>query len=416
VLVEWADANAYCQWVGKRLPSEAEWEKTARGSDGRIYPWGDEWDSSRLKIHWVRGEGFTTAPVGSYPQGASPYGALDMAGNAPEWVSDRYRVYPSGRYTETSIWVSGPFIRRGGYRSSIVGSADPPELHYRVADRFPGDERALSGFRCVRGLEPPPLRESIVSAEHYTQPTPLAEVDLTGMVKIPAGEFQMGSDDSDLYPAHTVYLDTFSIDRYETTHAKYVEFLNALGATYYACNGVTCVKLRPPDEDMHLYSRPSHIIKVDGQFVVEEGYEDYPAVTVSWEGADAYCRWRGKRLPTDAEWEKAARGVHGLVRPWRDQGSYPPSFSRSEAPVGSCPDDVSPYGVWDIIGRVDEWVSGWYDHDYYKDIPYDNPTGYEQPAEDHDRVYRPTNRPLYDRSLTAGGPWHKSGVRCAYTP
>jgi formylglycine-generating enzyme required for sulfatase activity len=416
VLVTWEQAQAYCQWVDKRLPTEAEWEKAARGDDGRIYPWGNEWKPSYLKIYYENRE-FETTPAGRYPKGASPYGALDMAGNAPEWVSDQYRAYPGGRLAEKSIYADGPFVWRGGYHVNVV-TLDPPELHYRVADRFPGDKQSQNGLRCVRGPEPPVLEESVVSVDILAQPAPVSDVDLTNMVEIPSGEFIMGSDSDPAYPLHMVYLDAFYIDRYETTNAEYVEFLNALGATYFACNGITCAELRPPEFYDDGSAFISRIIEQDGIFVVEAGYEDYAVASVTWDGANAYCRWRGKRLPTEAEWEKAARGTDGRIYSWGNErylyerDLY--KLARKPNPVGSHPEDVSPYGVWDVVGSVREWVSDWYDPDYYHHSPYRNPTGPEMPEGPYERIRR--GGKLFSRRWDIPDFSRETGVRCAVTP
>jgi formylglycine-generating enzyme len=109
VSVNWYDAAKYCQWAGVALPTEAQWEKAARGTDGRIFPWGNEWDSRRCNGTYP-GIGRTT-PVGSYPDGASPYGIMDMAGNVWEWCMDEYdEEFYDKNESRTNNPVSGGLI------------------------------------------------------------------------------------------------------------------------------------------------------------------------------------------------------------------------------------------------------------------------------------------------------------------
>jgi len=209
------------------------------------------------------------------------------------------------------------------------------------------------------------------------------------MVFVPAGAFWMGSKegDEDEAPMHQVYLEAFWIDRYEVTNAQYAEFLNATKGDPGRCGGHICADTKVENPD-------SHLLHEEGRYVVEEGYDDHPVTEVSWYGAKAYCAHYGKRLPSEAEWEKAARGTDGATYPWGeefDPHKLPCSGPRlggdSDAPrtglkakensyslklnsdyrvgdttpVGSYPDGASPYGACDMAGNVWEWVADWYE-------------------------------------------------------
>lgn len=165
------------------------------------------------------------------------------------------------------------------------------------------------------------------------------------MVRVPAGEFTMGSNSRlpDEGPQHTVKLKSFWIDKYEVTNLQYQQFVEATGR-------------RSP---RHFQNRTFPRDKID-----------HPVTFVSWYDAKAYCEWAGKRLPTDAEWEKAARGTDGRTFPWGNEfdvnkANTPVRWQSLKtegdtAPVGAFPEGISPYGLYDMSGNVWEWVEDWY--------------------------------------------------------
>jgi serine/threonine-protein kinase len=173
------------------------------------------------------------------------------------------------------------------------------------------------------------------------------------MVYVPAGEFTMGSDEGyhDEQPVHTVYLDTFYIDNTEVTNAQYRKCVEA-----GACD--------PPSNTTY-YDKAN--------------YAQHPVAYVSWNDAHAYCQWAGKRLPTEAEWEKAARGTDGRTYPWGERmdcghAQYD-ECDYGTVPVGGKPKGASPYEALDMAGNVWEWVADWYDPSYYSQSPRRNPPG-----------------------------------------
>jgi len=244
----------------------------------------------------------------------------------------------------------------------------------------------------------------------------------TPMIEIPSGLFRMGSDNghADERPIHEVNLPTFFIDRTPVTNAQFAEFLNSRGPR--GPRGPSVVGyFDVADRDARIHRAD---LRHDGPWQPDPGYEQHPAVEVTWRGAREYCSWLGKRLPTEAEWEKAARGVDARKYPW---GVASPDNSRARfgvgynatVPVGAYPKGASPYGVLDMAGNVWQWVSS-----VYRDYPYRSDDGRESldstepratrggghdwPAEGITATHRGQN---LSRAPRAGH--HNIGFRCA---
>ena len=360
--VSWYAAMAYAKWVGKRLPTEAEWEKAARGgTKDQYFPWGKLNDENKANYrigidHDIIGD---TVPVGTYPENG--YGLHEVAGNVAEWCLDEYdvlfyKVYPRGRPIDNpiagadsitdvisnfeNIRSRSPRITRGGGWIS-----SPREI--TVYSRFGGRTNQTDadiGFRCVMDL-----------------------VDNDRMVLIPASEFNMGYEGKGAYkdtiPVHKVYVDAFYIDKYEVTNAQYRKFILA----------------NPEWRKKNIENR-FH----DGDYLYDwngnnypHGRANHPVTYVSWYAAMAYAKWAGKRLPTEAEWEKAARGgLKGKHYPWgnsidANKANYRSSNIGDTVPIGTSLGNG--YDLYDISGNVSEWCldgAGW---QFYKNSPYKNP-------------------------------------------
>lgn len=220
----------------------------------------------------------------------------------------------------------------------------------------------------------------------------IREIDNMPMVQIPGTTFMMGVSeddpvaDDDEYGVHAVTVDTFYMDVFEVSVAQYAEFLNEIDGYVGKCNGLLCLAT-------HFETINSYLTdELDG-YLPRPGFEQYPINNVTWHGADAYCRWAGGRLPTEAEWELAAGGGDGRVYPWgtaeptADLVTYGAANFNALQAVDSSPQGVSPFGLFNMAGNVKEWVRDGYDPIYYNRSPEDNPTGPEVNAYD-ERVLR----------------------------
>ena len=242
------------------------------------------------------------------------------------------------------VWIPSGLARATEARPVKSGLAPAPSP-LRGAAR----EAHATGRRHP-GAVPKPVR-----APHL--PATIIGHDGAPMVLVPAGAFPMGSaeGDDDEQPLHRVLLDSYYLDTFEVTNGRFAKFVEA-------------IQSEPP---WGFADQETPVI-----------HADHPVRWVNWMDAIGYCLWAGKRLPTEAEWEKAARGTDGRVYPW---GNDPPTaahavFGLTEgaetvSPIGNRDQGQSPYGVHDLAGNLYEWVTDWYDDAFYTTMPTSNPRG-----------------------------------------
>ncbi|MDE0087088.1 MAG: formylglycine-generating enzyme family protein [Candidatus Poribacteria bacterium] len=226
-----------------------------------------------------------------------------------------------------------------------------------------------------------------------------AEKKENPLILIPGGTFTMGNEKRapDERPTHKVYLDAYYISKYEVTNAEYYEFWHSLQANN---------PQKTQESTQHTPENFTHLPHIGDWPERATEFPNHPIVGVSWHDAKAYAEWKGMRLPTEAEWEKAARGYSdrtwpwgNAIKPYANTSDKNDGYENRIAPVGSFPKGKSYFGVMDMAGNVWEWTADWYSDVYYFHSPKKNPTG---PTVGSWRVIR-------------GGSWIDTLPRCSTT-
>jgi serine/threonine-protein kinase len=304
---------------------------------------------------------------------------------------------PSGRFRNQAIALTF-LVLFALLVASCASEAPEPTPSPTIEARDPTATQTVASTPTLTPTQGPPTPTP--TPELGIGSTRISEADQMVQVYVPAGEFTMGADDSEAKrslaggvaypenPVHTVYLDAYWIDKYEVSNAQFAECVNA---------GV-CIRPFVP----YIQNVPD--------YYYDPTYANYPVVWISWATARTYCDWVGRRLPTEAEWEKAARGTDARLYPW---GNDPITGDRvnfcdrncprphavwniddgyaQTAPVDAFPAGASPYGALNMSGNVWEWNST-----LISFYPYDANDGREDPDAAGNRVWR-------------GGPWSNGG-------
>ena len=356
--IDWDDANAFASWCGASLPSEAQWEKSARSSDGRLFPWGDA-EPTNEDANFGNLIGDTTE-VGIHKSGASVYGVLDLAGNVWEWTSSIHREYPynsnDGR-EDVNLW-GARVVRGGNYLSAAknIRCADRHSIYPTARDIYIGFRVATKNLSVIKkdcGIDfewqKIPAGKFLMGSRYTQTNEELPDPEYFGVSK--HGANRPADFDNEL-PQHKLILDEYRISKTPVTNAQYEIFTKATS-----------------------YPVPGHW----PEGVVTPEIANHPVVYVDWADVQAFCNWAGVALPNEPQWERAARGRDGRIWPW---GNTPPTkdlanFGQSDKTgrtqaVGSYPHGASPEGLLDVAGNVWEMVGS-----AYRPYPYEASDGRE---------------------------------------
>lgn len=286
---------------------------------------------------------------------------------------------------------------------------------------------AILGWGTLGPSQPLAARSQSLSERTLRRQTTPAAPD-PPMLQIPGGDYPVGLDNgpADAAPAHVVTLEPFLIDQFEVTNAQFAAFLTTLGvapvadapagaisaAAFAAADAARFAEGSEGEEAPELLialdDENNRIGIVDGRFAPEPGFEEHPVAESTWLGARDFCAWRGARLPTEVEWEAAARGVDGRTYPWGEAAPSPEQavFGRGSGEtdaVGAHPAGATPDGVHDLAGNLQEWTST-----LYRPYPYDPTDGREDPDDPGERVTRGGDH-VYDSAPATLTAYHRTG-------
>lgn len=253
--------------------------------------------------------------------------------------------------------------------------------------------KAVTAYKQLQNLNPNDPKAAW-RIEAFSRPETLAMLQKLKLVTVEGGSFMMGSEEnSDEKPVHKVILTTYQIGTYEVTNQHYAEFLNAYGSTK--------IKEGEYKGETMIWEYEWSVTNNNGKWQPQEGYENHPIVYVSWYGAYEFCRYYGLNLPTEAQWEFAARGdnkskgyTYSGSNTVDEVAEYSGNNYKNTKPVGG--KKANELGIYDMSGNVWEWCSDWYSSGYYAESPEKNPEG---PLKGSNRVNR-------------GGSWYSSASSC----